>query len=71
VEVLIVPRYKKREMSWRSPGSNAPLRLRLLKANGDREVYWRSHRSAFARQAEPPQTFGCIQNDMKAVVDQQ
>lgn len=51
VDVLVVHRYKKRGMSWRRAGSNALLRLRLLKANGAWEAYWRSRSAAFARQA--------------------
>lgn len=51
VDVLVVHRYKKRGMSWRRGGSNALLKLRLLKANGAWEAYWASRRTAFARQA--------------------
>jgi hypothetical protein len=51
VDVLVVHRYKKRGMSWRRPSSNALLKLRLLKANGEWEAYWASRRRAFARPA--------------------
>lgn len=51
VDVLVVHRYKKRGMSWRRPSSNALLKLRLLKANGEWEAYWAGRRQAFARQA--------------------
>jgi hypothetical protein len=51
VDVLVVHRYKKRGMSWRRASSNALLKLRLLKANGEWEAYWASRRQAFARQA--------------------
>ncbi len=51
VDVLVVHRYKKRGMSWRRAGSNALLKLRLLKANGEWEAYWAGRRQAFARLA--------------------
>jgi len=51
VDVLVVHRYKKRGMSWRRASSNALLKLRLLKANGEWETYWARRRQAFARQA--------------------
>jgi len=51
VDVLVVHRYKKRGMSWRRVSSNALLKLRLLKANGEWEAYWASRRQGFARQA--------------------
>jgi hypothetical protein len=51
VDVLVVHRYKKRGMSWRRAGSNALLKLRLLKANGEWEAYWAGRRHAFARPA--------------------
>ena len=51
VDTLVTHRYKKRGMSWRRPGSAALLRLRLLKANGDWEVYWDERRAGFARHA--------------------
>lgn len=51
MDVLVVHRQKKRGMSWRRTGSNALLKLRLLKANGTWEAYWASRREASARQA--------------------
>lgn len=51
VDVLVVHRYKKRGMTWRRSGSNALLKLRLLKANGQWEAYWASRREAYARRA--------------------
>jgi hypothetical protein len=50
VDVLVVHRYKKRGMTWRRSGSNALLKLRLLKANGQWEPYWASRRETYARR---------------------
>jgi hypothetical protein len=51
VDVLVVHRYKKRGMTWRRSGSNALLKLRLLKANGQWETYWACRRETYARRA--------------------
>lgn len=50
VDVLVVHRYKKRGMTWRRSGSNALLKLRLLKANGQWEAYWVRRRETYARR---------------------
>lgn len=50
VYVPVIRRYKKRGMTWRRRGSNALLRPRLMKANGEWEEYRAPRREAFARR---------------------
>jgi uncharacterized protein UPF0236 len=51
VDVVVTHRYKKRGMSWRRPGSQALLKLRLLRLNGTWDTYWAARRVAVAQLA--------------------
>jgi hypothetical protein len=51
VDILVCRRFKTRGMSWYRPGAAALQRLRVLKANGDWDPYWRDRQQAGARYA--------------------
>jgi hypothetical protein len=51
VDITVARRFKKRGMSWYKGGANPLLRLRLLKLNGEWDIYWHERRKKLARHA--------------------
>ena len=51
VDITVARRCKKRGMSWQRNGANALLKLKVLKLNGDWDVYWQEWRKEFPRYA--------------------
>jgi hypothetical protein len=51
VDITVARRFKKRGMSWYKRNANPLLKLRLLKLNGEWDVYWQERRREFARYA--------------------
>lgn len=50
-DITVARRFKKRGMSWYRRNANPLLKLRLLKLNGEWDLYWRQRRKEFARYA--------------------
>ena len=51
VDITVARRFKKRGMSWYKRNANPLLKLRLLKLNGEWDVYWQQRRKEFVRHA--------------------
>jgi hypothetical protein len=51
VDITVARRLKKRGMHWHRGGANPLLKLRLLKLNGEWDLYWRQRREQSARHA--------------------
>jgi hypothetical protein len=51
VDITVALRLKKRGMNWHRGGANPLLKLRLLKLNGEWDLYWRQRRQESARHA--------------------
>jgi hypothetical protein len=51
VDIAVARRFKKRGMSWYRRNANPLLKLRLLKLNGEWDVYWQQRRNELARKA--------------------
>lgn len=49
VDITVARRFKKRGMSWYREGANPLLRLRLLKLNGEWDVYWSKRKQSCTR----------------------
>lgn len=51
VDIAVARRFKKRGMSWHRKCANPLLKLRLLKLNGEKDIYWQERRKEVARYA--------------------
>jgi len=51
VDIAVSRRFKKQGMSWYRRNANPLLKLRLLKLNGNWDIYWQERRKEFARYA--------------------